>query len=100
MENLGYLSVKLFLVFVGFGGLASVLFIWVLPDVPHWSRSYLTFSIGPVCAALVSAYFTYHSMSSLASTINKVLMGAFFGAVIGTGVLLLMLFLIANLKGT
>ncbi len=100
MENLGCLSIKLFFILLGFGGLASVLFIWVLPDVPHWSRSYLTFSIAPICAALLSAYFTYHSMSPLSSIVNKLLMGTFLGTVIGVGVLLLMLLLIANLKGT
>ena len=97
---MGCLSIKLFLTLFGFSGLASILFIWVLPDVPHWSRSYLTFSIGPICAALLSAYFTYHFMSPLSSIVNRLLMGTLLGIVVGVGVLLLMLFLIANLKGT
>jgi len=99
MENIASLIVKLFVVLFGFAVLTSVIFIWVLPDIPHWSRSYLSFSLGSICAALLSGHITFQSAQSLTSTTNQFLLASICGLVIGAINLLVTLFVVANIKG-
>lgn len=99
MENAMCLLIKLFAVFLGFVAITSFAFVWLLPDVPHWSRSYFTFSIGPICAALLGGYITFQS-APISSLSNKMLLASFSAVVLGLCVAITVLFIIVNLKGS
>jgi len=100
MKKTSSLIIKLFAISFSFVALTSIVFVWVLPDVPHWSRSYLSFGIGPVCAALFGGYVTFQFARSFTSSINQFLLASACGLVIGTSVLLMVLFIVANVRGS